>query len=188
MENYPVTAWCHQVIAPHIAPGSFCIDATMGKGNDTAFLSRLAGPSGRVLAFDIQKEALECTRQRLQTEALPENYTLILDSHAHMDQYADVGSVDAVLFNFGYLPGGDHRISTQPDTSLRALNLSLELLKKGGFICLTIYSGGDTGYAERDALLSFLKELDSRRYLVIRTDYYNRPGNPPILALVIRLR
>ena len=47
--------------------------------------------------------------------------------------------------------------------------------------------GGDSGFAERDALLPYLKNLDSRKYLVILSSYYNRPKNPPIPVLIRRL-
>ena len=62
----------------------------------------------------------------------------------------------------------------------------LVLLKKGGLISLCIYSGGDSGFEERNAVLDWLKNLDSHKYLVIRSDYYNRPNNPPIPVLIIR--
>lgn len=52
---------------------------------------------------------------------------------------------------------------------------------------LCIYSGGDTGFEERDTLLSFLKALDSRKYLVVLSSYYNRPNHPPIPVLVRKL-
>ena len=68
-----------------------------------------------------------------------------------------------------------------------ALEKSLALLKKDGLLCICIYSGGDTGFAERDAVLDWLKALDSKKYLVLLTQYYNRPNNPPIPAFVIRL-
>ena len=48
----------HKFLKQHVAPGAFCIDATAGKGRDTALLCRLAGESGHVLAFDIQPDAI----------------------------------------------------------------------------------------------------------------------------------
>ena len=39
---------------------------------------------------------------------------------------------------------------------------------------LCIYSGGDSGFAEKEALLSYLETLDSRTFLVIVSTYYNR--------------
>ena len=37
--------------------GDRAIDATMGNGHDTAFLSKTVGPAGSVTAFDIQPQA-----------------------------------------------------------------------------------------------------------------------------------
>lgn len=44
MKNYQITQWCARFIREQVQPGDFCIDATMGKGNDTLLLSMLAGP------------------------------------------------------------------------------------------------------------------------------------------------
>lgn len=76
--------------------------------------------------------------------------------------------------------------ATHADTSIAALSKSLDLLQKGGLISLCIYSGGDSGFEERNAVLAWLKELNPHKYLVIRSDYYNRPNNPPIPVLIIR--
>lgn len=142
---------------------------------------------GQVLAFDIQEQALQAARQKLLRENAPANYTLFLESHTHMADHVKPDSVSCIVFNFGYLPGGDHSLATRSETSIQALEQSLTLLKKGGLLSLCIYSGGDSGFEERDALLTWLKKLDSHNYLVIRSDYYNRPNNPPIPVLVIRL-
>ncbi len=184
---YQITQWCHHFIKEHISPGSFCIDATMGNGHDTLLLCELVGKRGHVLAFDIQELALANTQKRLQEAGMPKNYRLILDSHSHMDHYADTSSVDCIVFNFGYLPGGNHTLATQASTSIAAIEQGLTLLKKGGLMSLCIYSGGDSGFEERDALLSYLKELDSKKYLVILSSYYNRPKNPPIPVLLWKL-
>ena len=53
---------------------------------------------------------------------------------------------------------------------------------------LCIYSGGESGFAERDALLSYLKTLDVKKYLVILSCYYNRPNHPPIPVLIKKLK
>lgn len=91
------------------------------------------------------------------------------------------------MFNFGYLPGGDHKVATRAETSLRALREAMGLLKEGGVISLCIYSGGDTGYEERDALLAYLRELDPRQWLVIACSYYNRKNDPPLPVFVVRV-
>ena len=170
--NYQITQWCAHFITEQVKEGDLCIDATMGNGNDTLLLSHLCGEKGHVLAFDIQEMALSNTKERLEKEHAAHNYELFLDSH---------------VFNFGYLPGGNHKLATRPESSILALTTSLSLLKRGGILMLCIYSGGDSGFQERDALLGWLKELDPKKYLVIKTEYYNRPNNPPMPVLVVKL-
>ena len=185
--NYQITEWCANLIRQHVKEGDLCIDATMGNGNDTLLLSQLCGNTGHVLAFDIQEIALSHTKALLEKENAAHNYELHLDSHVNMEKYVKPMSVSCIVFNFGYLPGGDHTLSTKAPASIQALTSSLTLLKKEGILMLCIYSGGDSGFEERDALLKWLKELDPKKYLVIRTDYYNRPNNPPIPVLVVKL-
>lgn len=188
MENIQAAEWCRTFLRRQVKPGELCIDATAGNGHDTEFLCELVGENGRVLAFDIQEQALEKTRRRLESAGLAERARLILRGHEHMDAYAEAGTASAIVFNFGYLPGGDHRKGTRAETSVRAVEAGLKLLAEGGIMCLCIYSGGDTGYEERDALLSFLKEQNERDYLVVRCEYFNRKKNPPLPVLVVKLR
>ena len=63
-----ITDWCRHFITLQIRPGDLCIDATMGNGHDTELLCQLAGPTGHVLAFDVQNQALQNTQKRLQRE------------------------------------------------------------------------------------------------------------------------
>ena len=98
-------------LAAHLVRPRLLIDATCGNGGDTAFLCRLAGEEGRVLAFDIQPAALASTRARLAREGIPEGRCrLILDSHAHLPAYVQPGAADGIMFNFGWLPGADHTV------------------------------------------------------------------------------
>lgn len=187
MKEYQITEFCHRMIREHIREGDCCIDATAGNGNDTEFLCRMAGAAGKVYAFDIQKDAIEHTQKRLKEVGLLERAEVILDGHEHMEEHVKE-TVSAITFNFGYLPGGDHQIATRADTSIQAIEAGLRLLKKGGIMSLCIYSGGDSGFEEKEALLSYLKTLDPRTFLVIVSTYYNRENHPPIPAFVIRTR
>lgn len=188
MKNIQAAQWCRIFIKEQVKPGDLCIDATAGNGWDTEFLCSLAGKSGKVLAFDIQPEALERTRQRLERAGLERRASLICRGHENMEAYAKPGTVSCIVFNFGYLPGGDHGLATKPETSLRALEAGLRLLQPGGLMSLCIYSGGDTGFEEREALLAFLRELGDREYLVVRCEYFNRRKDPPLPVLVVKLR
>ena len=169
----------HDFIRRYVQPGAHCIDATAGKGRDTALLCRLAGEVGQVLAFDIQPDAIRQTRLLLETEGLT-NARLILDSHSNMERYAEPESIDCIVFNFGRLPGGDPTVFTTEKTSVPAIEAGLRLLKPGGVMSLSIYYGGPNGYSERDALLAYLASLDDRKVTVLTASWANRPNDPPI--------
>ena len=78
-------------------------------------------------------------------------------------------------------------LATRPETSVSAIAAGLRVLKKDGIMSLCIYSGGDSGFAEREAILSFLKALDPRHYLVIVSEYYNRQKHPPLPVFITKL-
>lgn len=185
--RFQITEFCHHFLEEYIKEGDLCIDATAGNGNDTEFLCQMVGASGKVYAFDVQEMAMQHTRKRLEEKGFAGRAELILDGHEKMTQYVKE-EASAIVFNFGYLPGGDHSISTKVNTSLAAVEQALGLLKVGGVMNLCIYSGKDTGYEEKEALLSYLKELDSKRWLVIVSSYFNRKNDPPLPVFVIRLK
>lgn len=185
-EKYQITEYCHHFLREYIHEGDCCVDATCGKGCDTEFLCLSVGEKGRVYGFDIQRIAVEQTRSRLEQAGCAERAVLICDSHENMTDYVKE-KVAVLMFNFGYLPGGDHSIATQPRTSLKAVQEGMRLLKKGGVMSMCIYSGGDTGYEEKNALLAFLKGLDAKQWLVIAHSYYNRKNDPPLPVFVVKL-
>lgn len=174
----------HKAISEHVKPGDFCIDATAGRGRDTAFLCSLVGENGRVLAFDIQPEAVESAQRLLEREGFSAIGRVVQDSHSNMERYADAGTASCVTFNFGWLPAGDHNIFTRAETSIPAIEQGLRLLKPGGLMSLCIYYGRECGFDERDALLEYLETLDSREFTVLACRFANRPNNPPIPVLI----
>ena len=111
-----------------INKGDIVVDATMGNGYDTKYLAEKVGEEGFVYSFDIQETALKSTKKRLDKENLSDRVKLILDGHENMDKYVE-GEVSCVLFNLGYLPRADHNIITKPETTIKAIKHSLNLLK-----------------------------------------------------------
>ena len=174
----------HEFLRRHVKEGDFCIDATAGRGRDTALLCRLAGKEGRVLAFDIQQSAVDQTRALLEREGL--SAQVILDSHAHMERYAQAETVDCVVFNFGRLPGGDPHIFTRAESSVAAIDAGLRLLRPGGVMAIALYYGKENGYEERDAVLEHLKTVDDRVYTVLSCQWSNRRGEPPLPVFIWR--
>lgn len=174
-------ALAHEFIEENVKKGDIVIDATAGRGYDTAFLCSLVGESGFVYAFDIQEEAIESSRRLLSERGYLHLVRLILDGHENMDKYDFGGSVSAVVFNFGYLPAGDHSIGTTPETSKIAIEKALKIVKEGGIVSLCVYYGGDSGFFEKDAILEFIEGIDYRRFTVLKREFSNRKNCPPIV-------
>lgn len=184
LEKISALTISHQFIENNLCKGGFAIDCTAGRGYDTAFLAKTVGENGRVIAFDIQQEAVDSTLQRLSDEGL--NAQVFLDSHSNIDRYAENESADCIMFNFGWLPNGDHSINTRKETSIEAIEKGLKILKKGGIMSLCIYYGRDTGFEEKDAILEFLKTVDDKVYTIISGDFLNRRNCPPIPVFIIK--
>lgn len=159
--------------------GDTVVDATVGKGRDLLFLTECVGEKGRVLGFDIQPEALAAAKKLVGSAA-----KLILDSHEQMKKYCETDSVKAVMFNLGYLPGGNHAVTTKSVTTEKALNAALEILQPGGMITVVVYPGHEAGWEEKIMLDRWLTELDWQQYSALKLDFPNRPGKAPFLLVI----
>lgn len=164
-----------------VAAGDIVIDATCGNGNDTVFLSQLVGNKGKVYAFDVQKKAIGRTDIRLK-EAGIENVSLILDGHENVFKYISL-EISAAVFNLGYLPGSDKTVTTNGDTTWKAVVDMLSLLKKDGVIILVIYHGHEEGKAERDELEVAIATLDPSQTEVLRYEFLNKCNAPYVIAI-----
>lgn len=174
------------LLSETIVPGETVVDATAGNGNDTLFLAEHVGENGHVCAFDIQQAALESTAKRLGE--LNDRVSLILDSHDKVEQYVK-GPIGGAVFNLGYLPYSDDlSIITKPDTTIRAIDSLLSLLKKGGIIVISVYDGHEGGKEERDALLNYVKSLHQADVHVIRYELLNQRNNPPFLLALEKMK
>lgn len=184
-----VLSMAHKWIAERAFPGDTVIDATAGGGVDTLALAELVGPAGCVYAFDIQQEALDRTNRRLeplrQAGRLPELH-LLLRSHAEMA--AAVGGerakrVAAVMFNLGYLPGGDASLITLPDSTTAALDAALTLLRPGGIVTCVLYPGHPGGELEAAAVEAWAAARPQRDAQAILYRQPQRPAAPYLVAV-----
>lgn len=171
-------------LAARLAQPRLCIDATCGNGGDTAFLCRLVGPEGRVLGFDIQPEAIASTRARLETQGLAAE--LFCDSHANLLHHVRPGTADIVMFNFGWLPGADHRVFSTADSSIPALEAALTTLRPGGVLSAILYSGRVIGTGEKQSILGWLRALPLEKYTVLVCDFANWADTAPLPCLVLK--
>ena len=172
-----------EVILRAVEPGDTVVDATMGNGHDTQMLCETVGPEGRVYAFDVQAQAVEETRNRLRAQGLDGRAELILSGHEHMAEYVK-GPVKAVMFNLGWLPGGDHAVTTRWETTRTAVESALDLLAPMGVLVICAYPGHAEGEREKQELTAFLGGLDNRRYNVLHQRFLNAgPGAPECFVI-----
>jgi tRNA A58 N-methylase Trm61 len=165
-------------ILEHLSEGDVAVDFTMGNGNDTLFLSRTVGESGRVYAFDIQQEALNSTRAHLVEAGAPENYTLICASHDRVDEFV-TEPIKAGMFNLGYLPrSGKKAVTTMRKTTLPAVEKALKLLEPDGVLIVAIYPGHEEGALEGEALREYFKSLSKYRICPSEFRILNSPDSP----------
>lgn len=171
-------------LAARLGRPRLCIDATCGNGGDTAFLCGLTAPEGRVLGFDIQPEAIASTRARLETQGLAAE--LFCDSHANLLHHVRPGTADIVMFNFGWLPGADHRVFSTAESSIPALEAALTALRPGGVLSAILYSGRVIGTGEKQSILGWLRALPLEKYTVLVCDFANWADTAPLPCLVLK--
>ena len=166
-----------------LQPGDSAVDATMGNGHDTLFLCSNVGPEGHVYAFDVQQQALDSTSALLMREGLSSRASLFCCGHQRMDEFVPE-KVRAVVFNLGWLPGGDHHITTQWNTTKEAVLKALELLLPGGMLVICAYPGHAEGDRERRELLGLLSSLPNKTFNVLHQHFLNAgPGAPECFAV-----
>ncbi len=160
------TVLAHREVAAVLRPGDWAIDATAGNGHDTAFLAERVGESGKVLAFDIQAEAIAAARARVEAAGLGGRVDFIHGSHDRMADHAAPASVAAVMFNLGYFPGGDHAVITRTAGTLAALEAARSLLKSGGVLTVVCYPGHPGGDEESAAVAAWSEGLDAADHVI----------------------
>ena len=171
------------VLRQAVAPGDRVIDATMGNGHDTLALCQMVGPQGHVYAFDVQPQAVENTRARLEEAGFLQRATLFCAGHEHMAERVE-GPVAAVVFNLGWLPGGDKSITTRWESTEKAVKSALTLLAPRGVAVICAYPGHAEGEKERDSLAQLLAFLPPQRYNVLWHKFLNAgPGAPECFVI-----
>ena len=153
----PSVEYSHNLIKSLSNKQKIAIDATLGNGYDTLFLSPLFK---HVYSFDIQDLAIKRSKEKLKDYT---NVTIIKDSHANLDKY--VSNIDLVLFNLGFLPGSDKKIATNSYTTIEAIKKSYSLLNTNGTIIIIGYSRHNGGKKEI---------LDIEEYLNINNYKYTK--------------
>ena len=165
----------HAEVRPRLFEGAIAVDATAGNGRDTLFLAREVGAGGKVFAVDLQAAAVTRTRALLEAECLADRVSLRQASHADLGAlWPELAprSVHAVMFNLGYLPGGDKSVITGVDSTLAGLEQARRLLAPGGVLTVVCYPGHPGGGEESRAVCDWAERFRGDAY----TCHLQRPS------------
>ncbi|HWR45221.1 class I SAM-dependent methyltransferase [Sporomusa sp.] len=187
MEVANAVVMAQRLLRPKLVTAILVVDATAGNGNDTLFLADNTPNTTVVWAFDIQTQALTKTQELLTNHELDYKVHLVLDSHAHIPKYINQ-PVDAAMFNLGYLPGGDHAISTSSDTTIQAIAQTLQLLAADGLVTIAAYPGYEHGRLELQAVHEYLTSLSQKMFTVACWSMVNQKNSPPVLYVIEKIR
>lgn len=152
----------HQYWKKHLKEQSNVIDATCGNGHDTLFLAQ--NTRGRIFVFDIQEKALTSAKNRL-SENLDglQQVSFLKACHSSFDSVPKELPIHLVIYNLGYLPGGDKNLTTKVDTTLLSIQNALDRIEDDGAISITCYPGHEEGQREEKAVLSFFEKYEGSR-------------------------
>lgn len=150
----------HALITEHVnnTTKNLAIDATCGNGHDTLFLADLGFK--KVIGMDVQACAIKSSEERIKDKL---TVTLIHDSHINLAKYGS-SKAECIMFNFGYLPSGNKDLTTQPETSLIAINAGLSKLSDDGLMTLMCYPGHPQGKKETQLIKDLLASLDKENW------------------------
>jgi hypothetical protein len=190
-----MTRWARLLLQPALVAGGLAVDLTAGNGHDTLYLWQKVGPGGTVVAFDLQKRALENTARRLRSagafvacqtpatlvERASAGVFLVEGCHSRLSSVLREEPL-AVVANLGYLPGGDHALVTRRETTLAALQAAAACLAAGGRLVVTAYPGHGGGEEESRAVQDFFAGLDPHRWVGLNLRNINRCHAPFLLV------
>lgn len=155
--HLPLTRLAQEKISEVLKAGDLAVDATVGRGFDTTYLSRKVGQSGQVIGFDVQKEALEATKRRLAAIGA-DNVNLVQQGHETAAEVLSGKSIQAAMFNLGFLPKSDKAVKTSKTTTMEAVLAIFDQLTEGGRMTLLCYRGHEGGPEEYAAIGVWLEQ------------------------------
>jgi predicted methyltransferase len=167
------------------------LDGTAGNGFDTCFLAELVGEEGRVVAIDLQLDAIQITRNKLEALGWSERVDCICDCHSNVlhhlqSRYSDSlqcsNGLQIVMFNLGYLPFGNKEIITKRDSTLVALAASFDRLAETGIMSVLSYPGHTGGSEEHLAVTAWVEGLKQRAHVESYRDENNLRS--PVLWII----
>lgn len=183
MFNRSITQRGHEILKDYIQEGDVVVDCTAGHGGDTLFLTEWAGENGTVHAFEIQDVAIRELREKFAGMPQVQIHPV---SNVAIANYVFQATV--IMYNLGYLPGGNKEITTRAQDTIRSLEAACGILLPGGIISVVTYPGHPEGKEEAEAVKEFLQTLPSAKYELLTLIQSNRSDKTPVQHFLYRIR
>jgi len=188
-QTISITELAHARVSEILSEGDVAIDATVGNGHDSLWLAQSVGSKGLVFGFEIQQDALMVARNRLFQAGVMRQVQVYQTSHANIQSQIPKsyhGKVKGIVFNLGYLPGGDKHITTETESTIAALSQAYVMLVEGGILSIACYPGHHEGIDETNHVKQWVESLNPKETI---THHYIPEGTkrrPPELYLVLK--
>ena len=175
-----ITSLAHEYWSKILSPGDTAIDATCGNGQDMLLLAQRLDGHGQLTGYDIQEKAIQKSQQLLKQLLSPELLKMVSWRHGSQAKFQEK-SAKLIVYNLGYLPGGDKSITTQSETTLESLQAASEIVVVGGAISVTCYVGHEEGAREEAAVLDWAGGLSPNDWWCCHHRLVNRSKAPSLL-------
>ncbi|MCH9613530.1 MAG: hypothetical protein SP1CHLAM54_05330 [Chlamydiia bacterium] len=163
-------SFSHELWKKHLNPNDLAIDATCGNGKDAFILAKL--PIS-LICLDIQQAAIETSKKYLNRSP---NVTFYHQSHETFPPLPKPPRL--IIYNLGYLPGGDKELTTKTFSTIQSLKNALSILASDGLISIMCYPGHPEGAHEAQAVKAFISPFPH----TVHT-FYTRSTSPFLITL-----
>lgn len=187
--NKPHLNFVQWIWTSKVQTNATIIDATCGNGHDSLYLLKnvLNKGTGTLYALDIQKKALESSKQQIERSSLDDlvkkQFHPLLLGHEKIDEIPFKDPPDLIIYNLGYLPGFEKHITTVKETTLESLTKASLIINLNGIITITCYPGHQEGKIESEAIEAWLTFLNEKQFQILKLTWNNQPSAPYVIVL-----
>ncbi|MCH1429841.1 MAG: rRNA methyltransferase [Chlamydiales bacterium] len=182
------TLLAHQIWKGLLVEGDSVVDATCGQGHDSVFIASLIQnwQGSRLHCIDLQQEAIMLSKQNIASQCGSDILSKLSFQHSCHSSFEIDFNPRLVIYNLGYLPGGDKSITTLKETTLISIKKALELIPSQGVLSVMCYNGHPEGREEQEILEELFKGLAPNEFSCERLDKINAKACPILFIITKR--